>query len=100
MEGILRVDLAGLAEKKSRCRQILDQIRNQKSALAECQCRLEAMWEGDASEALNSGLKEDIGTLEAFCDSLEKLCVFQEKAGNDYAGAENSVHSEIMRIQG
>ena len=100
MDEAIRVDLYGLGMKQNRCRELLARIRAKQTELQGSCERLKQMWEGEAARTMNNSLKEDICSLERFCGSLEALCSYQERAGNDYKGAESSVQAEIMRIQG
>lgn len=95
----IRVNTDSLDRTSKELQEKLNQIRKRMEQISDDMGTLNSMWEGDAHEAFQQRVTEDIQFLSEACDSMQGIINYESNAVTEYNKCEQQVSDLIAQIQ-
>ncbi len=95
----IRVDTGRLDQTRKELQAKLDKIRKDIDQIRDDMNTLNSMWAGDAHEAFETTVAEDISALGGMCDTLQEVINYESGAVTEYNKCEQQVADLITQIR-
>ncbi|MDO5127334.1 MAG: WXG100 family type VII secretion target [Eubacteriales bacterium] len=94
----IRCNTSTLATENGDVDTAIKNIETSRDNLKSILDRLDAMWDGDASEQFKIRFKRQLGELDAYCEALKGVSGYEKKAVNEYNQCIRDVDGIISSI--